>query len=914
MRRLAVILSVLLSWASAAQNARFVNYGSGDGLPSNTVYAIAQQADGSLLVGTRGGLSRFDGLRFQTVLPGVRVTSLAVDEEDRIWVGTTEGLDILDHTSGQNGPIGKALQNRHVRALCTDRQGFVWAATRDSLLVRFRFRDGKLDEQVQLRYHIGDFEGDYPVQQLFPDPLGRLWLGGRLVFAQMIEETSHPVPPTAYEGHNTGNYAWLGGRLWAYDDYLSSLLLFDEKTRTFSNLGRLPIGHAALLADSRGQLWAAGTNGLALVDTEKPGNSTVYWRDVDDASSIASTELYCIFEDRQGNLWTGGDNGLSVLCPSLQLVKTVSTGQVSALMEDRKGKLWIGTKEERISCLYEDRSGAVYVGFWNNTGFDIYRNGKKTHGKISGPIPVEQHVVADGNRVTSNWISDFLEGRDGRFYVVTWEGVGLNEWDRESGKTLPAEWLSPYKYPKKDKDSTIFLSSRLGSRLIEDASGNLVYGTTEAGINIIDKDTRLVTKYFRGNSDIPDDYVTDLCLAPDGTLWAATRSGIWSPSGKSFLQGKLVQSLEADARGRLWAGTEEGLFFVDTDGSIGRVPRELGLICDICGEHVSCTLADGSLSFGGSSGAVVFHPDSLLSIDARGNLPLRPLIRHRHRLNGEEWIEGPFKGFPGNTRPGRYLLEEQSADIFGRWEQGETTTRSLRVPPPLWLRWPFLLLYILLMVAIAWTFMRMRERRLLMKELDMRNRFFSIVSHDLRSPVSGNRLLTHQLLAQAEKLSPQQLKEGLAALAQSADNTSTLLENLLLWSLSQKGMLEPVIREESLFTLAKEAAASIQKGEFICIDVPEDLLVRTDRNMLLTCLRNLLDNAVKVTPKGGKVVLRARGNCITVTDEGPGLKEEAEWGHGLGLVITRELLDKMKAHMSTRNLPQGGLEITINLC
>ena len=98
------------------------------------------------------------------------------------------------------------------------------------------------------------------------------------------------------------------------------------------------------------------------------------------------------------------------------------------------------------------------------------------------------------------------------------------------------------------------------------------------------------------------------------------------------------------------------------------------------------------------------------------------------------------------------------------------------------------------------------------------------------------------------------------------------------------------------------------------MDIPSGLSVRTDRNMLLTVLRNLLDNAVKANPEAAKVVLRARGERITVTDEGPGLQgADAHWGHGLGLIITRELLDKLGATMQMHNRPEGGLEITIDL-
>ena len=881
------LFAVILSLFVAAP--RFIHYNAADGLPSNTVYAVTQDAEGTLWIGTRNGLARYDGAHFQSWKEYGRVNALTVDKAGRLWVGTTQGLRVQD-----DGIAG------NIRALHTDTEGYVWATVGDTLLLKLSYRDG-IREEARCPYKKRDSEGDYPYYQIYEAQDGKLWLAGRLVQNQFVEDRQDPhITLTQWDVQCIGSYAETGGKLYAFEDHTS--ILYSCNGSQPIPLGRLPIAHARLLTDNKGQLWAAGSYGAGPVNTEKPADTPIY--------KTPSTELYCLFEDRQGNLWLGGDNGISVLCPALQQVEVLSTDNVTALLEDHTGKMWIGKADDRVSSLYEDREGTVYVGLWNSTGWEVWKNGKKLYkDRLTGPLPEEQ--VEARHLDGANWISDFLEDRDGRFWIVTWEGVGLNEWDREARRSLPPHWLSPFRYPSPQVDSNIYVSSRLGSRLIEDARGNLVYATTEAGLNIIDRETGLVTKYYKGNSDIPDDYVTDLCLSPDGAIWAATRSGLWSPSGAHFLDGMLVQSVEADAHGRLWAGTEDGLYFIDTDGTTGRVPKELGFPSDIYGEHVSCRRAGGALAFGGSAGAVSFHPDSLLAIQAQGNLPLEKLIRHRYRLNEGEWTEERFAGLPDNIRPGRYTLEEQSADIFGRWEHAQTSARILRVPPPLWLRWPFLLLYLSLIVAAVWITIRLRERRLLEKELDMRNRLFSIISHDLRNPVSGSAFLSCQLLENLDRLSPEDLREGLAQLSQSAQGTSLLLENLLLWSLNQKGMLAPVMRSEDLTALVEEALGALPKGSLVAVDIPAGLTVKTDRNMLLTVLRNLLDNALKVS---SKVELHARGTTLRITDEGPGLQEgKTQFGHGLGLVITRELLDKMGATLRMQNRPQGGLEITIDL-
>ena len=308
-------------------------------------------------------------------------------------------------------------------------------------------------------------------------------------------------------------------------------------------------------------------------------------------------------------------------------------------------------------------------------------------------------------------------------------------------------------------------------------------------------------------------------------------------------------------------------------------------------------------------------------------LPSNTVYAITQDADGVLWVgtRNGFIGLTDNIRPGRYSLEEQSSDIFGRWNQGESVLQLLRVPPPIWLRWPFLLGYLLLLSAIVFTVMKLRERRLLVKELDMRNRLFFIISHDIRGPVSGNYILSRELLEKVDGLSRVQLKEALAELSASAENASSLLENLLLWSLSQKGMLKPVMREVNLLDVAKEAVGSVRGQDVITVDIPENLIVRTDRNMLLTILRNLLDNAVKASQHsdipGAHVILRSEATKdllharqIVIIDNGLGLREEApEWGHGLGLVIARELLDKLSARMEMKNRPEGGLQTTIDL-
>ena len=317
MRRLAVLLiilavSVLDARSEPGMTPRFVNYSAADGLPSNTVYAIAQDADGCLWIGTRNGLASFDGQRFSSWKEYGRVNALTVDRDNRLWVGTTDGLRVNDDRVEGN-----------IRALLTDSDGFVWATVGDTLLLKLSYKDG-IREEARCWYDKRDSEGDYPYYQIYEASDGRLWLAGRLVRNQFVEDRKKPqVTHPAWNGmFCNGSYAESSGELYVFEDHTSLLYVCRNDKPVL--LGRLPIAHTRLMTDSNGRLWAAGSYGLGIVDTDRPEQTRVLRHKADDPSSLSSGELFCIFEDNQGNIWVGGDNGLSVLSSALQQVRQVS--------------------------------------------------------------------------------------------------------------------------------------------------------------------------------------------------------------------------------------------------------------------------------------------------------------------------------------------------------------------------------------------------------------------------------------------------------------------------------------------------------------------------------------------------------------------------------------------------------------
>jgi signal transduction histidine kinase/DNA-binding response OmpR family regulator len=215
---------------------------------------------------------------------------------------------------------------------------------------------------------------------------------------------------------------------------------------------------------------------------------------------------------------------------------------------------------------------------------------------------------------------------------------------------------------------------------------------------------------------------------------------------------------------------------------------------------------------------------------------------------------------------------------------------------------------------------------------DSKDKFFSIISHDLRG--SFNTLLGFaQLLSQnLERYTPDKLRDHIEKLRSSAERLYALLENLLTWSRIQRGALEYEPRHCDLYDLADDNVAlflsrSQQKQVTLHNAVPEQTMAYADPNMVDTVIRNLVSNALKFTRAGDAITIAARraGDLleISIADTGVGIDAagrdklfridtqhttpgiDGERGTGLGLILCQDLV--------TRNGGRIGVESQVGV-
>ena len=222
-----------------------------------------------------------------------------------------------------------------------------------------------------------------------------------------------------------------------------------------------------------------------------------------------------------------------------------------------------------------------------------------------------------------------------------------------------------------------------------------------------------------------------------------------------------------------------------------------------------------------------------------------------------------------------------------------------------------------------------------------KDKLFSIIAHDLRNPFNVLLGYSEILTKELPEMTMDEIRDASSVLNTSAEKLYDLLGNLLEWSRMQRGLisfspvsftLAPAISE----TLKLSLENSIKKGIQIDFDIPGDLSVFADKKMLETIMRNLVNNAVKFTPKNGRIMISARpvsGTLteISVKDTGIGMSQrmldnlfrldvktnregtDGESSTGLGLIICRDFVQKHKGNLWVESEVGNGSTFYFNI-
>jgi len=221
-----------------------------------------------------------------------------------------------------------------------------------------------------------------------------------------------------------------------------------------------------------------------------------------------------------------------------------------------------------------------------------------------------------------------------------------------------------------------------------------------------------------------------------------------------------------------------------------------------------------------------------------------------------------------------------------------------------------------------------------------KDKFFSIISHDLRSPFNSLLGITEYISQSYDDLSPTEIRESVKNIYSSSQKLYNLILNLLEWSRLQSGRFEIDKTEIELENLIDEmknlyTESATAKNISISAEIAENLFILADKYMIETILRNLLSNAIKFTREGGKIKVQAiaKGSFaeIAVIDNGVGITKENlknlfrideqfrrdgtanEKGTGLGLILCKEFVEKNSGTITVESEEGKGSRFSITI-
>lgn len=571
---------------------------SENGLPDNSVTAIAQTPDGYLWIGTYNGLARFDGVRFVPFDPAntpalqhARIRRLYVDGRGTLWINTYDGslttwrqgqfkLERLNTqlSEGELTPVasssdeiiflmsrGELLRKRFAsppekgwqeltpphRGLDAisreDGSGIIWYRDRNNDL--WRVTNWKFPLSPQSREITGT-----NINCLAVDPNGMLWAGTDNGFAiwnggqfKSMTPTNGALSPLVTALSVTTNRIWAvadgcvceaAGRRW--------ILPPDPSRRVFTDES----GAVGMQEDHHGGMWFYNENrGLIHV------TGTGLTQQLSPADGFPKRPVECCFEDREGNLWAGLDAGGLVRVRQADF-HAANGDQKAAktVCEDTNGAIWIGTLSGGLQQWIDGKLAGVAMSnkqiidsvfclcpcpgghFWASAGNeDLYYG-----------------TASELDRVTPllHGVKVIFAARDGRIWIGTTSGLYFTDAGPDQIKQFKG------------------MARHSVRALSEDAAGTLWAGSGNGNLYHIVNDS--VTPYPISDNQ-ESDAVWSVLADDDGTVWVGVfrggllrfRDGKYTRYGKAQgLPDNVICQILDDGHGNLWLGSHQGVFCV----------------------------------------------------------------------------------------------------------------------------------------------------------------------------------------------------------------------------------------------------------------------------------------------------------------------------------------------------------------
>jgi ligand-binding sensor domain-containing protein/signal transduction histidine kinase len=905
-----------------------------------------------------------------------KILSLA-ENDDFLWIGTEKGLIkiILSDNSISHFPIplsftGK-FNDQSVEKILIDRNENLWIVSSQGLL-KFDIINKKFIQIIR-SLDTSHSLSINTVKPIFEDSKGSIWFGtfgaGLYRIRQETGDISHfqnnPADIKSLS-ENAINciYEDRSGRLF-FGTFGAGISIYDPQANKFALFRHNPLDPNSLSSnfiwsvyeDREEQLWI-GTNDKGLnVYTPKTQKFTFYDYQETNPYSLSNSTVKEIAGDSQGNIWIGTDGGgLSKFNREsgkfihFKTVRgdpsTISNNSVRAIFEDNDGILWIGTKE-----------------------------GLNRFNPVTQIFKRYLHSGEDPQSISNNFIySSIHQDKNGFLWIGTYGG-GLNRMDIKN---------ETFKYFIHDPDNPESIADDVVFSIYEDTSGILWIGTN-SGLDRFDPASGKFRR-FGLNEGLPNEVIYGILPDAQNHIWMSTNHGISrfdlsDFSTKNFDVNDGLQSNEFNGgayhrgfSGRLYFGGVYGLNIINPEDILTPEGKSEVVITklEILGHEVKVSPPSEDQRRGISINKIIekngqyYLPENIsflqeieldykfrfFSIEFSAlNNPPTGKINYAYQMENleDEWNFSGERNYVAyaNMKSGTYYFRVKTMNPDGRWSDTDTQLK-ITITPPYWETWWFIMLATLLGLIIAVFIYRYLIEAKTSKLLKLQNekinaaniklaesernltemnatkdKFFSIISHDLKNPLTSLLSISETIMEES-KADQDEKSQGIGKIHESIKQIHALLENLLTWSRAQRGRLnfEPVN-----FNLAKlievnlnlHRAMAENKNVILSHELEDEIIAYGDRDMINTVIRNLVNNAIKFTSPRGIVKVETKQNNghiqVLVKDNGTGISEEnlhklfridikyktagtsGEKGTGLGLILCKEFVEKNGGNM-----------------
>ena len=647
-----LILYILVSFLTAnANNFRFHHLTSENGLPHQQAETLLQDEKGYIWIGTRNGLSRYDGYSFENYF----------------------------HDS--NNP--HSLCNNFIKKLFIDHKNRVWVCTVDGVC---RYRPATNDFK---RYD--NLKGEFQAAVVANN--GKIYLGNTQLSVYDEKADSFTTFPPQEHGYiislavdkDDNLYAATNSSIYYYNADMTQMTVMSDCN--FNDFLTHADDIVPLYVDNENNLWI-GRNGKGVMRKNLKNNNI----DIYDPQKLSNGIVRTIIEDNKKRIWLGTEKGITIINPdnSIEIVRhnfidkdLLSDNAIYSIICDKGNNIWIGSYFGGVDVLLDNSEQFTWLKpganpqnisgmvaremieadpgiFWIATedgGLNCYNLKTNTfHVPYNLPdIGTNIHSVYFDKETSNLWIGTF---RRGLFVYNTKSGTSRNflsangidiysvfdimEYDEN--RILIASIQGLFCYDKSLNTFTRFNDDRLGKSFVyclcSDNDGNLWAGTVYQGLFKIDMKTKKVTNWSKNNGKINDNYITSIFNDSNNKLWIGTNNNglkyidnpkksdkIESVNSEMLLAKSTICGITEDSFGHIWISTSQGLFqYKRENNNFNYFSTENGLPTNHFNFNSIINTSDNRLMFGTVNGIVIIDPSKIKQKDGPFNVHLKNLF------------------------------------------------------------------------------------------------------------------------------------------------------------------------------------------------------------------------------------------------------------------------------------------------